>query len=149
MRAFTMPVMICGIAATMVVMIWGSAWMSDTSRSIPAWMICGMEFNTAVMIPSMICGMAATMAVMMSGRAATSEVRSWMPVSMIWGMEFSRKVTIPLMISGKAAMSTGRALRMPWASPVTSCRAASRMRGRLAIRVWQICTTICTMVGTS
>ena len=54
-----MPVMICGIAATMVVMIWGSAWMSDTSRSIPAWMICGMEFNTAVMIPSMICGMAA------------------------------------------------------------------------------------------
>ncbi len=100
-----------------VMMIWGSAWMSDTSRSMPAWIICGMEFNTAVTIPSMICGMAATMAVMMSGRAATREVRSWMPVSMIWGMAFSRKVTIPLMISGKAAMSTGRALRMPWASP--------------------------------
>ena len=104
----------------MVVMIWGRAWMSDTSRSIPAWMICGMEFKTAVMIPSMICGMAATMAVMISGRAATSEVRSWMPVSMICGIEFSRNVTMPLMISGRAAMSTGRALRIPCARPVTS-----------------------------
>ena len=30
-----------------------------------------------------------------------------------------------------------------------SCKAASRIRGRLAIRVWQIWVTICTMVGTS
>ena len=115
-----MPEMICGIAETMVVMICGSAWISEMSSWMPAWMIWGMLFKTALMMPLMICGMAATMVWMMVGSASTSEVSSVMPVSMISGMESSRKFTMPMMTSGRASIRTGMASRMPCARPSIS-----------------------------
>ena len=53
-KAFTTEPIISGIAATMVVMISGRAWIRATSKSIPAWIICGIEPSTAVIIPSII-----------------------------------------------------------------------------------------------
>ena len=62
--------MICGIAATMAVIISGSAETSEVNSCIPALMICGM----APTINS-------TIAVMMAGRAA---IRTGMAFSSPW-----------------------------------------------------------------
>ena len=57
-------------------MISGSASINATSSLIPASMICGIAFNTALIIPFMICGIAATIALIISGNASTSDVNN-------------------------------------------------------------------------
>ena len=54
---------------------------------------------------------------------------------------------MPLMISGSAAISTGSALRMPSASPMISCNAASSIIGKLLISPCTIVMIACTAVG--
>ena len=46
-------------------------------------------------------------------------------------------------------MRTGSEFKMPCASPVTSCKAASRISGRLSTSVFTISTTTATICGTS
>ena len=76
MSAFTIDVIICGMAFTIVVMMVGRFSIRATSRRTPASISCGILPRTAVRMPSMICGIAATIAVIISGRAVISEVRS-------------------------------------------------------------------------
>ena len=132
----------------MVVMIVGRFCTSATSSLIPASMISGIAEITALIIPSIICGITSTIAAIISGKAVTSEVRSCIPASIICGIAPMRKSTIPVIICG-ASMSTGRASRIPCASPVISCKAASKISDRLSTSVFTISTTTATICGTS
>jgi hypothetical protein len=74
--AFTKDVIIFGIAPTTVVIICGSACMSDINRRMPASIINGIDPITALIILSIICGIASTIAVMIVGSAVTNEVNN-------------------------------------------------------------------------
>ena len=90
---------------------------------------------------------------MISGSAETSEVNSCIPALMICGIAPTINSTIAVIIAGRAAIRTGMAFKSPWASPVMSCNAASRIIGRFSIKVctiWVTTRTICgTRVGTA
>lgn len=89
-------------------------------------MISGIAEITALIMPSIICGITSTIAAMMSGRAVTSEVRSCIPASIICGIALMRKSTIPVIICGRASMRIGSESKIPCASSVISCKAASK-----------------------
>ena len=62
--ADTIAPIICGSAATIVVMICGNAPIKAVSSWIPASMSCGIAPTTPLTIAVIICGSAATIAVM-------------------------------------------------------------------------------------
>ena len=71
-------------------------------------------------------GRAVPSASMIVGRALTSAMNIWMPASKIKGSPSSRLWLIFWMITGSCSMIRGRAVKIPFKSPVMIWRPACR-----------------------
>ena len=101
--AFTMPVIICGIARTISAIICGRLVMRAVKSFTPVSMIFGILFTRALITAVIICGSACTIVKMICGRLVISAVKSFTPASTISG-KWSRSVAIVLsMICGKTS----------------------------------------------
>ena len=147
--AVTSPSMICGIAATMAVMISGSAEIREVSSCIPASMIWGIAPTINSTSAVMMAGKAAIRTGIASKSPCASPKISCRAASRIMGKFSIRVCTICVTTRTICGIRVGTASAIPCARVTMICAAPSTTAGRLWMMPERSEVNICIPVSTN